>query len=244
MNYILEINAFERRMKRQPLPTTAQLLWYKLMHFSNTHHWPEWFSIDNDRLTELLGSGSDQTVRKARQQLLDAGLLSYEKGVKGKPGRYKLVSVAENEYPESYYRWKEEAGDGDEYEGLESVSDDLEDITTYFGYTEALGRELKLFTGELFEKYAPDRKPNEQDERQVFHFIRQYDGEGPGGVMTFPREKKELLAYAFEQANMAGAVNWNYINGIYRNFNNRGIKTADDAYGYDYERDRRKNGWA
>ena len=60
--------------------------------------------------------------------------------------------------------------------------------------------------------------------------------------MTFPREKKELLAYAFDQASMAGAVNWNYINGIYKNFYTRGIKTADDAYDFDFERDRRK-GW-
>lgn len=93
MNYILEINAFERRMKRQSLPTTAQLLWYKLMHFSNTHHWPEWFSIDNDRLTTLLGSGSDKTVRVAREQLAEAGLIEFEKGVKGKPSRLSLIHI-------------------------------------------------------------------------------------------------------------------------------------------------------
>ena len=243
MNYILEINAFEHRMKRQSLPTTAQLLWYKLMHFSNTHHWPEWFSIDNDRLTTLLGSGSDKTVRVAREQLAEAGLIEFEKGVKGKPSRYKLISVSETEYPESYYRWKEAAGAGDEYEGLDSFDcEAADDITRYFGYTEALGRELKRFTAELFEKYIPGRQPTEQDERRVFHHIRQTEGEGPGSTMTFPREKKELLAYAFDQASMAGAVNWNYINGIYKNFYTRGIKTADDAYDFDFERDRRK-GW-
>lgn len=35
MNYLLEINAFERRMRRVPLSRDAQLLWYKLMHLAN-----------------------------------------------------------------------------------------------------------------------------------------------------------------------------------------------------------------
>lgn len=63
MNYLLEINAFERRMRGHPLPTTAQLLWYKLMQFANRLYWPEWFSIDNDRLTATVNAGSDKTIR-------------------------------------------------------------------------------------------------------------------------------------------------------------------------------------
>lgn len=237
MNYILEINAFERRMKRQPLPTTAQLLWYKLMAFANRQHWPEWFSIDNDRLGGLLNSTAG-TARTARDQLVKEGYIICQRGAKGRPNRYKLVSIAFQEYPDA-------AGSSDVYPandrpGIEGYLED--DYTRYFGYTEALGRELKRFTAELFEKYIPGRQPTEQDERRVFHHIRQTEGEGPGSTMTFPREKKELLAYAFDQASMAGAVNWNYINGIYKNFYTRGIKTADDAYDFDFERDRRK-GW-
>ena len=102
MNYILEINAFERRMKRQPLPATAQLLWYKLMAFSNRLHWPEWFSVDNDRLTALLGSGSDKTVRTARQQLMDAGLLIYEKGVKKFQSTHPLRGATANMHKKSH----------------------------------------------------------------------------------------------------------------------------------------------
>lgn len=232
MNYILEINAFERRMKRQPLPPAAQLLWYKLMHFANTLHWPEKFAIDNDRLTLLLGSGSDQTVRKARQQLLDAGLIIYEKGVKGKPGNYKLVSIAAIEHDQ-----KQDDG----YEGLADLAE-IDDITAYFGYTEALGLEVKRFTVELFEKYLPGVRPNDQDISKVFHYIRENEGEGPGSVMTFPRERKELLAYAFEQASKTGpqATNWRYIEGIYGKFAQRGIKTVEDAYEDQAQHDRRK----
>lgn len=236
MNYILEINAFERRMKRQPLPTTAQLLWYKLMAFANRQHWPEWFSVDNDRLTTILGAGSDQTVRKARQQLIDAGLLIYEKGVKKKPGRYKLVSIAFQEYPDA-------AGSSDVYPandrpGIEGYLED--DYTRYFGYTEAIGSEVKSVTQELLDTFRPGERATQRDELEVFHKIIDREGTGPEGtVLTVSEEKKALLVYAFEQASLAGAVNWRYINGIYRNMRIRDIKNVDQACDYDLDRDYR-----
>lgn len=236
MNYILEINAFERRMKRQPLPTTAQLLWYKLMAFANRQHWPEWFSVDNDRLTTILGAGSDQTVRKARQQLIDAGLLIYEKGVKKKPGRYKLVSIAFQEYPDA-------AGSSDVYPandrpGIEGYLED--DYTRYFGYTEAIGSEVKSVTQELLDTFRPGERATQRDELEVFHKIIDREGTGPEStVLTVSEEKKALLVYAFEQASLAGVVNWRYINGIYRNMRMRDIKNVDQACDYDFDRDYR-----
>lgn len=236
MNYILEINAFERRMKRQPLPTTAQLLWYKLMAFANRQRWPEWFSVDNDRLTTILGAGSDQTVRKARQQLIDAGLLIYEKGVKKKPGRYKLVSIAFQEYPDA-------AGSSDVYPandrpGIEGYLED--DYTRYFGYTEAIGSEIKSVTQDLLDTFRPGERATQRDELEVFHKIIDREGTGPEGtVLTVSEEKKALLVYAFEQASLAGAVNWRYINGIYRNMRIRDIKNVDQACDYDLDRDYR-----
>lgn len=236
MNYILEINAFERRMKRQPLPTTAQLLWYKLMAFANRQHWTEWFSVDNDRLTTILGAGSDQTVRKARQQLIDAGLLIYEKGVKKKPGRYKLVSIAFQEYPDA-------AGSSDVYPandrpGIEGYLED--DYTRYFGYTEAIGSEIKSVTQELLDTFRPGERATQRDELEVFHKIIDREGTGPEStVLTVSEEKKALLVYAFEQASLAGVVNWRYINGIYRNMRMRDIKNVDQACDYDFDRDYR-----
>ena len=236
MNYILEINAFERRMKRQPLPTTAQLLWYKLMAFANRQHWPEWFSVDNDRLTTILGAGSDQTVRKARQQLIDAGLLIYEKGVKKKPGRYKLVSIAFQEYPDA-------AGSSDVYPandrpGIEGYLED--DYTRYFGYTEAIGSEVKSVTQELLDTFRPGERATQRDELEVFHKIIDREGTGPEStVLTVSEEKKALLVYAFEQASLAGVVNWRYINGIYRNMRMRDIKNVEQACDYDFDRDYR-----
>lgn len=238
MNYILEINAFERRMRRSPLPTTAQLLWYKLMHFSNTLHWPGWFSIDNERLLKLMNITGELTLRTARKALEDEGYILFERGAKGRPSRYKLISVADIERVE---RQPLDTGDS-EPEG--DFLTEAENITGYFGYTEALGLELKRITQKLFETYLPQTKPAEQDERRVFFFIKEQTEDPPGQwTMTFPKESKELLAYAFEQAQAANAVNWNYISGIYRNFQQRGIKTVDQAIGYEVDRDQRKGHW-
>ena len=156
----IELSLGDQRLRAKdagaPLPTTAQLLWYKLMQFANRLYWPEWFSIDNDRLTSIIGAGSDQTVRKARQQLADAGLLQFEKGVKGRPSRYKLIPVTTIE--------AQEAGQRNIYniplaEGIEEYSEDVQDLTRYFGWTDAVGAELKKITGELFGAYAPDMRP-------------------------------------------------------------------------------------
>lgn len=238
MNYILEINAFERRMRRQPLPTTAQLLWYKLMAFANRLHWPEWFSVDNDRLTELLGSGSDKTVRTARQQLMDAGLLIYEKGVKGKPGRYKLPSISSQENQDAAAPPGEPGEAQEETQGVEGYLEDNVDL--YYGYTEDIKAKVGRFTQDLFDRFRPGYKATKQDELEVFHRVIEREGSGPDGtVLSVSEDRKALLVYAFEQSSLVGAVNWRYIEGIYRNFMSRGIKTVGDASWYDAERDYR-----
>ena len=239
MNYIREINAFERRMRRSPLPTTAQLLWYKLMQFANRLHWPECFSIDNDRLILLMNVSSEKTLRAAREVLLEEGYIVFERGAKGRPSSYRIISVDKMERLENGVDFTEE--DAEPEDGFML---DKEDIASYFGYTETLGLELKKITKQLYETYLPTERPTEQDERRVFLHIKSQE-QGPGGewVMTFPQAAKELLAYAFEEASKAGAVNWNYIEGIYRNLGSRGIKTVDQAYEYEAERDQRKGRW-
>lgn len=239
MNYIREINAFERRMRRSPLPTTAQLLWYKLMQFANRLRWPECFSIDNDRLILLMNVSSEKTLRDAREVLLEEGYIVFERGAKGRPSSYRIISVDKMERLENGVDFTEE--DAEPEDGFML---DKDDITQYFGYTEALGLELKKITQKLFEAYLPQTKPTEQDERRVFFFIKEQTEDPPGQwTMTFPKESKELLAYAFEQAQAANAVNWNYISGIYRNFRQRGIKTVDQAIDYEVDRDQRKGRW-
>lgn len=225
MNYLREINAFERRMRRAPLSVNAQLLWYKLMQAANRLHWPEEFQIDNPRLRVILGQElSRQTMTAARAELIDDGLLAFIPGVRGKPSTYRMVSVDALEAPEPPAIPEE----GD------FLGEVREDITTYFGYTEALGREVKEIAETLWAEFLPGEKPTQADVRQVFFYIMEQTGQESGEVvMTFPEERKALLGYAFDQARRQRKVTWGYIEGIYRNFARRGIKTLEEAQEYE-----------
>lgn len=229
MRYINEINAFDRRMHRAPLSPLAQLLWYKLMQFSNRLHWPADFQMDNDRVMNELNVSALQTLINARKELVADGLLEFTPGTRGKPSTYRLLSVEELETPD--IQWNDEDAP-DAFMG-----EVREDVTAYFGYTEDLGRELAQVVDILWAEYHPGEKPVSGDTFQVFQYIKiQTRDENGEWSMEFPKERKELLAYAFDQARQNGKVTWSYIAGIYRNFSQRGISSVEDAYDYEYSR--------
>ncbi len=97
MNYIAEINAFERWLETNPLHPSSQLLWYKLVSIFNRCGWKEWISVDNHRLMLLIGIRREETFINIRSYLVKSGLIEYKKGKKGSPGEYKLISF-ENTY--------------------------------------------------------------------------------------------------------------------------------------------------
>ena len=231
MNYLLEINAFRRLMERAPLSHRAQVLWYVLMDFDNRLRWEKEFSIDNDRLMKLSGIDSRTTFITARKELISAELLSFNPGKKGSPSVYRLQSVANQELltippmgPEDF---------------LCEVRDD---ITTYFGYTAALGEDLRQITEAIWKEFLPGEKPSEADIREVFSYICVQDRrEDRTVIMSFPEERKEMLAYAFEIARKKKAINWSYIGGIYQNWNRDGLRTMQQIYEHEEERSQRRN---
>lgn len=234
MNYIAEINAFSDRMDRAPLSTNAQVLWYKLMQFCNRLRWAEEFQVDNERLMRQMNVSSQHTFRAARKELEEDGLISFTPGVKGRPTLYKLHSVAALE---GFHIPQQD----DEPDPTEFLYEVREDITTYFGYTEALGKELQTVTDAIWEEFLPGKRPSPGDVRQVFFYIMdQTQDENGDYIMSFPEERKKMLAYAFSQAQLNGAVSWNYIRGIYSKWGNRGTNTMQKIFDYEYERDQRK----
>lgn len=92
MNYIAEINAFEQWLETHYLPISSQLLWYKLMAICNRSGWSEWVTVDNLRLMAAMQMGREATLIKARDELIKAGLIEYQKGKKGSPNKYKIIS--------------------------------------------------------------------------------------------------------------------------------------------------------
>ena len=92
MNYIAEINAFERWLETNPLPISSQLLWYKMMNRFNRSGWSEWIQVENLDLMADLRIKREATLIDVRDSLIKAGLIEYRKGKKGCPGRYRMIS--------------------------------------------------------------------------------------------------------------------------------------------------------
>ena len=236
MNYLLEINAFERKMRESPLPIAAQLMWYKLMQFCNGLRWPETFQLDTARLSELMVGSSKHTVIDARRALIEAGFLEFKPGSKKCPSTYKLISQISVE-PVEPEPLPEEPTDTEFLE----VDVGSNDIRRYFGFTEDTEAELHKIASLLYQEFLPDKRPSADDERRVFLYCMEQIGQGADRKIEFPERRKELLAYAFGVARTNGSLNWGYIDGIYRNFHERGIQTVEDAYRYDGLR-AKKNG--
>lgn len=93
MSYIDIINAFERWLTTNHLPSGSQLLYYKLLMLFNKCAWQEWISADNKRLMSEIKVKREETFIKLRQSLIDKGLIEYKKGRKGSPGKYRLKEI-------------------------------------------------------------------------------------------------------------------------------------------------------
>lgn len=94
MQYISQINAFERWLETNTLGATSQLLWYKLMYKCNRCGWQEWFEVNNQRLMAEM-TISKPTLWRARDELIESGLIEYKKGKKGLSGKYRIVAFYE-----------------------------------------------------------------------------------------------------------------------------------------------------
>lgn len=95
MNYIAELNAFDRWLETNYLPALSELLWRKMIALFNRCGWAEWISVDNQRLMGLIQVKREATFIDYRNKLVEAGLIEYQKGKKGSPNRYKLISLSE-----------------------------------------------------------------------------------------------------------------------------------------------------
>lgn len=96
---------------------------------------------------------------------------------------------------------------------------------------------FRTYTRALFQRYH--KTASEDDVENVFLRIYRRVEIANGAIAAFDAEKAKLLSYAFEQASAAGKLNWRYIGGMYRNFEQRDITTVSEALQYDLERSQR-----
>lgn len=93
LSYIDIINAFERWLTTNHLPSGSQLLYYKLLMLFNKCAWQEWISADNKRLMSEIKVSRENTFIKYRELLIEKQLIEYKKGRKGSPGKYRLKEI-------------------------------------------------------------------------------------------------------------------------------------------------------
>ena len=115
-----------------------------------------------------------------------------------------------------------------------------EDILLYgenkYPVTQMELKKIQNFARKLFKKHNFGRILNEFDIDKIMKYTvarREINGVAVG---VLDRDKADLLKYAVEQAEAAEKLNWRYIEGMYRRFEQRDIKTAAEAYQYDLSR--------
>ena len=93
MTYIDYLNEFNRWLESNVLPGNAQLMFFKFLDVFNRAGWPEYVQVDNLRLTLMIDASAITTAIRARDKLVEAGFLIYQKGKKGTPNRYSLKNA-------------------------------------------------------------------------------------------------------------------------------------------------------
>lgn len=95
----------------------------------------------------------------------------------------------------------------------------------------------KDFAAEVMPQYF-GRAPTEKDREAIFAKCRVLGDEEYNGIRisAWDEEKAELLRYALNAAYTANRIDWRYIDGIWDNFNRRGIRTAAEAQEYEMMR--------
>ena len=97
MNYISQLNGFRRWRGEHTLPASAQLLWYTLTGEQNIRLWPEEFSLSVTDLRRMMGGVSVNTLRRARNVLIEAGLLEADMAtVGGEISHFRLTQLYED----------------------------------------------------------------------------------------------------------------------------------------------------
>jgi len=95
MDYIRQLEAFERRLINCALPVRSQLLWYKLLGMYTKCGFGEWISLGNEELMSVTNIASKATFIAAREELIRGGFIEYHRGNRGSCGHYRMVRLFE-----------------------------------------------------------------------------------------------------------------------------------------------------
>ncbi|MEG1107029.1 MAG: hypothetical protein RSD63_10235 [Eubacterium sp.] len=213
MNYLKEINCFERWLETNYLPGQSQLLWYKIMMLCNRCGWAEWITVDNQRLMGLIQVKREATFIDLRNKLVDEGLIEYQKGKKGSPNRYKVYSFDQINNKllgvENYNTFTGEV-QTEVYTGVQSVVQSEVQTGVYTVDINKLNKtKTKLNKTEIKEKEKrekpPARKKPEKHVHGEFKHVRLSDSELEKLKTEYPYWL-ELIKKLDEYKEMTGKI--------------------------------------
>ena len=91
MSYIDRLNSFNLWLESNALEPASQLLYFKLLNVFDRAGWPESVQVDNQRIMSMTGQRNEKAAIAARDRLVSAKLITYQRGKKGAPGRYSIA---------------------------------------------------------------------------------------------------------------------------------------------------------
>ena len=91
VNFVSEMTAFNRWIKSNSLSVNSRLLWFQMFLYWNEVGFPDWLQVDIVRLMGIVQVNSKNTVIRARDDLVRAGLLISKRGKNKEPNKYQFV---------------------------------------------------------------------------------------------------------------------------------------------------------
>ena len=261
VNYMLEIIGLDDWELTHPLPATAYKLMRKLQYLANKERFPERMNVSNGLLMSMVGCSEDSLI-KARNQLIQAGLIQY-KGQKKLTPLYMIQYFSNNPAYNSKKTGYEhgikrgyEHGIAPDYEQGTYINNTPLNNTPYFdddeqdqderqGYARARARAESLFCYGDAELVELEKRRNELKMHAICSMEESFDrnatiaeADNIAQAAAMSDVSPEMLHIAIREAALAAASNpAAYVRTIFNDWQYEHVKTPAEYGEYRYMRD-------
>lgn len=231
VNYLIEIIAMDDWELTHPLSANAYKFMRKLLYLANKERFPERIQVPNTVLMTLIGCSEDSLIR-ARNQLIQAGLISY-KGQKKFTPVYIIHYFSQNPGYNSKFAGIDQGINRGINQGIDHGIDRGINQGTYINKRKEDREEEQERAGEANSDFSGQRD----------------DGEGESALAYFKRcgiavkdmqfealrefyesgVSDELLKFAADQAVEYNKLNFAYIRKIVDRWICDGVRTLEEA---------------
>lgn len=135
VNFVTEMTRFNRYLRGNHLSASAQLLWLKLFLLWNEAGFPDWLQIDVKRMMLMVQLRTPKSLLRARDELIEAGLLIKRRQSNKRPNCYQFVTFATGQFDQPTSKQVEQIVDVDQlyckkYSIIDSETDSISDSET------------------------------------------------------------------------------------------------------------------